>query len=88
MRAECQCKSSTLSTLTLLSTRPNTETIYPITALLIPRFRYTIITKKYELGSERTNYIIVYQYHAINEQNIHKLYTCCENKISARSEIK
>ena len=37
-------------------------------ALLIPRFRYTIITKKYELGSERTNYIIVYQYHAINEQ--------------------
>ena len=56
-------------------------------ALLIPRFRYTIITKKYELGSERTNYIIVYQYHAINEQNIHKLYTCCENKISAISEI-
>ena len=62
--------------------------IAPIMALLIPRYRYTIITKKYELGSERTNYIIVYQYHAINEQSIHKLYTCCENKISARSEIK
>ena len=56
-------------------------------ALLVPRFRYTIITKKYELGSERTNYIIVYHYHAINEQNIHKLYTLAA-KIKYQQDLK
>ena len=56
-------------------------------ALLIPRFRYAIITKKYELGSERTNYKIVYQYHAINEQKIYTSYTLVA-KIKYQQDLK